>query len=411
MKKFMNWLSESFAPAADKLFSGPWLSGISGAMQKVIPFILTGSVIFFYNVFRDFLPMLPDLSPIISYSFGLLTLYLTFMVTNQLMEKLGQNDYSINSALLAIGVLIMVAKPTSDGPEAMSIFLGNLGPTSMGVGLVVGIFVATIFNFWGKINFLKESSVPDFMVHWINAIIPSLITLLVSAYLVIGLKIDILGSVLSVFKPIVGISQTLPGFILLCFIPVFFYSLGLSSWMFSAITTPIFLAGIQENVELVSKGLAATNIVSSESVYTLGFITMGGMGATLALNLLMVFSRSRELKTMGKVFIAPSIFNINEPIVYGAVAYNPLLMVPMWISSIVGPIYVWVLMQSGLLNIPSKVIQMAQIPAPVSSVVITGDIRAIVWWVILLMIYLMIWYPFFKSYEKIKIKDEKSEDI
>ena len=50
MKKLMDWLSESFAPNANKLFSKPWIAAISSAMQKVVPFILTGSLIYFYNV-------------------------------------------------------------------------------------------------------------------------------------------------------------------------------------------------------------------------------------------------------------------------------------------------------------------------------------------------------------------------
>ena len=64
--------------------------------------------------------------------------------------------------------------------------------------------------------------------------------------------------------------------------------LGISSWLFGAVTTPIFLAGIQENINLVAQGLPATNIATSETVFTAALITMGGMGATLALNVLTV---------------------------------------------------------------------------------------------------------------------------
>ena len=34
MKKLMDWLSESFAPNANKLFSKPWIAAISSAMQS-----------------------------------------------------------------------------------------------------------------------------------------------------------------------------------------------------------------------------------------------------------------------------------------------------------------------------------------------------------------------------------------
>ena len=41
MKKFMNWLSESFAPTMNKFFSKPWLAAVSSCMQKIIPGSLT----------------------------------------------------------------------------------------------------------------------------------------------------------------------------------------------------------------------------------------------------------------------------------------------------------------------------------------------------------------------------------
>ena len=53
-----------------------------------IPFILTGSVIYFYNVFKSFVPALPDLTPILTYSLALLQSLLQFMMGNQLMENL-----------------------------------------------------------------------------------------------------------------------------------------------------------------------------------------------------------------------------------------------------------------------------------------------------------------------------------
>lgn len=147
--------------------------------------------------------------------------------------------------------------------------------------------------------------------------------------------------------------------------------------------------------------------MTSESTFTLAFVTMGGMCATLGLNVLMCFSKSKQLKTLGRIFIAPSIFNINEPVMYGAsVVFNPLLMLPAWINSVVGPVYVWILMSTGLLNIPSKMIQVGQIPAPICSVMVTEDIRALLWWAILFVIYLAIWYPFFKAYEKQKLEEE-----
>lgn len=72
MKKLMDWLENSFVPKANKLFSYPWIAAFASTMQKIIPFILTGSCIYFYNVFVSFIPSLPDLSPILNFSFGII---------------------------------------------------------------------------------------------------------------------------------------------------------------------------------------------------------------------------------------------------------------------------------------------------------------------------------------------------
>lgn len=409
MKKLMDWLENSFVPKANKLFSYPWIAAFSSTMQKIIPFILTGSVIYFYNVFVSFFPALPDLSPILNFSFGIISLIVAFMMANQAMEKLNHPEYVINAGLASIGVFLMVAMPLGENADSISALMGNLGAAGIAVGLIVGLYTSLIFHLWGKLHFMRDSSIPDFVTAWINTIVPNLLTLGIMMILVNVLNLDIYSLVIAAFMPLANIGQTLPGFILICLIPAFFYTLGISSWTFNAVTTPIFMAGIQANVDAVAAGGVATNIVTSESVFTLAFITMGGMCATLGLNALMCFSKSRQLKTLGRVFIIPSIFNINEPIMYGGkVVMNPVLMIPAWINSIVGPIYVWVLMSTGLLNIPEKMIQVGQIPAPICSVMVTEDIRALLWWGVLFVIYLVIWYPFFKAYEKQKLAEEES---
>jgi PTS system cellobiose-specific IIC component len=381
-------------------------------MQKIIPFILTGSVIFLYNVVRSYITVLPDLGRIANFTFGMLGLLTAFMLANQAMEKLGRVNYTVNAGLTAIPVFLMFIKPMLGDDGMMTVEFGRLGPTGIIVGIIAGYLVAIIFNLVGKLNLLSESSLPDFVIGWVHNIIPIFLSIGLSALLSFKFNLDIFALILKAFSPIQSFGQTLPGFVLLIFIMTFFYTLGISHWLWNGIKTPIYMAGIAANVEAVSQGLAATNIATNEAVFTAGLITMGGMGATLTLNLLMAFSKSKGLKTIGRLTILPSVFNINEPLMYSApVVMNPLLMVPMWINSIVGPIVVWIAMRSGFLNIPSKMIQVGQIPAPLSSVMITEDLRAVIIYVILFVLYLAIWYPFFKVYEKQRMNEELAEEL
>ena len=176
--------------------------------------------------------------------------------------------------------------------------LGNVGPTGIAVGMICGLFVSLVFHLWAKLKFLENSSVPDFVVSWINVIIPNVIVLGITMVLVFNLGISVFDIIIGIFMPLAKVAQTLPGFILISLLYAFFYTLGL--------------------------------------------------------NVLMCFSKSTQLKMLGRVFIVPSIFNINEPLMFGApVVFNPLLMLPVWNNAILGPAYVWILMSTGLLKIPS----------------------------------------------------------
>lgn len=409
MKKFMNWLSNSFAPKMNEICSRPWIAAVSSSMQKIVPFILTGSLISFYDVFRSYIPALPNLGPINEYSFGLISLFLAFVVGQQCMEKLDKPLYTTNCGLVAVAVFLMFIMPMQDEAGNMVITSGRLGATGIAVGMFAGLFTSIIFNLYSKLHVLENSTaIPDFVSGWINNILPTLIALGISMVLTMKLHVDIFEFVVWVFSPLASFAQTLPGLILCCFIPVFLYSMGISSWLFGAVTTPIYLAGIQENIDRVAQGLEALNIATSETVFVTALITMGGMGATLGLNVLMLRSRSKKLKTMGKIFIGPSLFNINEPIVFGApIVFNPILMLPMWINAIVGPTIVYTIMRLGLLNIPCMLNYVGNVPVPISTVMITQDMRGILWAIVLFVVYLFIWYPFFKVYEKQCLEEEE----
>lgn len=411
MKKIMDWITNVFAVKMNKIVENPWIAAVASSMMKALPFILTGSLISFYNVFRSYISFLPDLGKVSDFSFGFISVFLSFLVANQVMEKKKLSRYTNVAGLISISVFIMFSMPQFNDNGTISLEFGRMGATGMLVAMLVGLFIGVVFNGYSKLHFLEDNTtIPDFVTEWINNIIPILITLLISYTIVFTLNFDVYSFILMLFAPLQNFGQTLPGFILICLIPAVLYTLGISNWLFYAASLPIFMAGIQGNIEAVNAGKEALNIVTSETVFTAALITMGGMGATLPLNVMMLKSKSNRIKTMGKIFIGPSIFNINEPVVFGCpIAYNPILMIPFWLTSIAGPIIVWLSMRLGFLNIPCRMIQIGQIPAPISSVMITEDLRAIVVYIILFVVYYIIWLPFFRVYEQQTIAEEKGE--
>ena len=58
-------------------------------------------------------------------------------------------------------------------------------------------------------------------------------------------------------------------------------------------------------------------------------MTIGGSGATLGLAFLAMTSKSKQIKTIGRLGVVPALFNINEPLIFGLpIMYNPTLLIP-----------------------------------------------------------------------------------
>ncbi len=261
MKIFMDWLANVFAPKAKKFTQMPAIAALSSAMQNLIPFILTGSVVFFYNVFRSYIPQLPDLTNISNYSFGMIGLVAAFMVGHQFMEKFRHPQYATTAGIVSICVLMMTLHPIGEKQGVYD--LGRVGPTGILIGVLFGVAIGVIFHFYSKLNFLKNSSLPDFVANWINNIIPIFISLALFATLIFAFKIDVFQVILNLFEPIQNFGQSLPGLILLVLIPAFFYSMGISTWLWTGLQNPIFIAGIAANALAVKNGGNAVNIVTN----------------------------------------------------------------------------------------------------------------------------------------------------
>lgn len=412
MSKIMDWLENKFAPAMSKITQNPWVSALSGSMMKILPIIMTGSLIFFYNVFRSWIPALPDLSGVLQFTFQLTSLILTFLVANQLMEKLGHARYVLNAGLTSIIVFLIAIKPTIGDDGIFSVEFGRFGPTGMFVALVVGILVSVVYHFYAKLHILEDSvTIPDFVCEWINQILPMFLCVLLGTIISSNLNIDIYQVISAVFSPLEHLGRTLPGLIIMMMAISFLYSMGISTWFLGTFTTPILMAGTAANLAQVAAGQTPTNIVCYETIYLLSLMTLGGQGCTLTLNVHMLLSKSKRLKSLGKVCIGPSIFNINEPVVFGApIVFNPILMLPMWINTLVSAVIIWFVMSWGWLDVPAASVTTGQIPAPIGYIIVTGDWRAIIFWVLIFVVTFLIWKPFFKVYEKQVMKEEAEEE-
>lgn len=398
MKRFMKWMTESFAPRLEAITNNIWIASIQEAIMVAIPMIFIGSIITLISILQDFIPGMPDLTPITTFSFGLLGLFIAFLTPYTVMEKKERHKIKLLAGMTGISLFLMLLNPVVNEDGTVQFILERFGPAGMVTALIVGVFIAVIMNVCAKFSFFKkDSSMPEFIMDWFDFLVPIAVIMGIGWVLVYQLHFDIFGLIVNVFEPINAMGQSLFGFILFNFIGVVLYSFGVSPWVLMPIWYAIWIPAIEENAALVAQGLDPVNINTFETFFS-GWLGIGGMGATLPLVIWFLFARAT---------IVPSLFNINEPVVYGApVAFNPLLMVPMWINGLVTPIIVYLALDMGFAQIPSKIFQLWYTPIGVSTYLMSG-FNGLILLAIVLLIVFAVWFPFFKLYDAQELKKEQ----
>ena len=411
MNKFMNYVEQHVAPLIRKIGQNIWISATQEAILAAVPATLVGSVATLISVFRGFgLSFLPDLSMLSSFSFGLFGLFLAYQLPCIIMEKKRHRKVARQARLAGLGLFLLLVYPSFNEEGNLVLTTANLGAGGMLNALVSGYITAIVFNIFVKHSLFKEdSALPSFIITWFDSIIPWTLCLLFGILLTFTLEFDLIEAIRALLLPISAFSQSFGGFILVVTLILFMYSFGISAWIIFPLLSLIWMEGQNANLALVAQGLPPTNVHTYE-VFQMCFI--GGQGATLALCLFMTFlAKSKRVKTVGRAALIPSIFNINEPIVYGApVAFNPTLMIPFWLAGLANCIIVWIAFSSGLCTVPVEPFRMTMpslLYAPLALKSISGLILHLVCFTATAVIY----YPFFKVYDKQCCEQDENKKI
>lgn len=405
MDKLIHWLESDFAPKLNKINHNVWVVTLKDSIMQTLPFILVGSVFCLLTIPGSVFGWSnwPNFWVPFGWTMGMLSLFVSFLIPFNLMEKKRLRKQRFIAALSSVVTFLIIISPQVIKDGTVGFNHSAMGAGGMFVAIVAGIFSGSVMQLCGKFSFFKDESViPDFVRAWFDAMLPVGIVISTAWVLVEILKIDIYNIVLSIFMPLASIIESPFGFIILMTIYVFLYSMGISSWVLTPITKPIFLAAITANaIE------GANNLVTSETIFS-AYLWIGGIGCTLPLVLMMLFSKSSKLKALGKACLVPALFNINEPVVFGVVAWNPIMMLPMWFTGIILPAIVWIFTKTiSFAPVPKIVFDLWYVPFPIATWMTTnGSLTAILLMCIVFIVAAAIWFPFFKTYEQQCLTEE-----
>lgn len=394
--KFLSWMENSVTPGLNKICANDYVASVQGSIMATLPMILLGSLTSLIDVFRNWFTFLPSISLLNTFSFGLMSLFMSFTVPLKIMEKKHNEKLKWGAGLSGIALYILITLPQIDAETGtINLLTDKVGTGGMLVSILSGVLVGFIFSFASKHSvFSKDTQIPDIVVNWTDTMIAAVICLGLGIVLY-TYQIDLYDFIRAAYSPVTNFAQTLPGMIIVSLAPAFLYTFGIT-WVLFPITWSIWMAGIDANI---AAGAAASNLCIMETYHGIMFI--GGTGATLMLNVMMLRSKSKRLKTMARVSIIPSIFNINEPLLFGApIVWNPPLMLGFIAQAAILPILLWAGFQTGLVPVPNEPMQLWYLPIYIQAFLATKSMAGVILCLILTVVSYFIWLPFYKIYER-----------
>lgn len=318
--------------------------------------------------------------------------------------------------------LIVAAPPTQVLEDLEGITAGryiniaNLGSGSLFGAIVTAIISVEIYRFFieKKITIKMPDGVPPEVTNSFVALIPGAVILIFFWVIRHMLGFDLNGFLSELLMPLKGIlaGNSLFGGLLTVFLICFFWVLGIHGpAIMGPVIRPFWDISIAENIDAFNAGANAHNM---PNIFTEQFLQwyvwIGGAGTTLALVVLFMFSKSKYLKSLGRLSILPGLFNINEPMIFGApIVMNPVLGIPFILAPLVTTTLSYVLTVSGLIPMMTARLPFA-IPSPIAAWMSTNwSVAAGVLVIANFLITLAIYYPFFKVFEKQQLAREAEE--
>ncbi|MED4920042.1 PTS cellobiose transporter subunit IIC [Weizmannia sp. CD-2023] len=414
---------EKIEAIAGAIGSQRHLRALRDGILLSMPLIIIGSFFLILgnlpiNGYTDWLAKIelaPVFNKIVNGSFGLMAIIAVFGIARSLADHYEVDGVSAGVVALASFVIVtpdVVAKTGSGIPYA---FVGSGG---LFVAILIGLISAEIFRFFVQKNFTIKmpEGVPVAVEKSFAALIPGFMVILVWSlvYLLLGLAgVDNIHTLLTgiLGKPLGALGSSLWGTLIIIALNSLFWFVGIhGANTINPVIQPIWLQNTDANRIAFQAGHALPHIVTNE--FMMNFVWMGGGGTTIGLVIcLWLFARSKNNKAMGSLSVAPGVFNINEPVLFGLpVVLNFKLLIPFVLTPMITAVITYFSMATGLVAKPAGIVVPWTMPPVISGYLATGGkISGAVIQLITLALSVGIYYPFVRSMDKAELRNEGDE--
>ncbi|MBL1229176.1 PTS sugar transporter subunit IIC [Enterococcus sp. BWB1-3] len=410
------FIRRTLVPVANKVDNNAYLTAIKKGMVVLTPALLLGSVAAIFPSIPEFINAAPVQNWFEQYgyifgllskvSLGLVGLYAVLAIAYFLSEQ--WKLYTIGSMILSAIGFLLVAMDVDEN--------GNIIPTYLdSKGLFAGIFIAIIcvkiYQFFTKHKLVIKmpEGVPDFVSSSFELITPTA-TIGVLFITVRAVTDALTGGVLlpqvimEFLAPAIGGLDSLGVIYFVLVLRLVFWFFGIHSAVLSPILSPIAVQYLSENIAAHEAGQPLTHVITGGTLSA--FANFTGSGVTMGLVIAMLVSKSLRYKKVGAVALLPSLFGINEPVLFGVpIILNPVLMIPFIFGGAFVGMIPMICMKLGWLNYP--IFDPPYVPVFMEGFLTGFDWRAIIIQLVQIGLSFALYLPFFKVLERQELEQEK----
>lgn len=412
MQKFMDWMERVIIPPLTKIGNQRHLVAIRNGLVITLPIIIGGSIFMIVGnipiaAWTNFIkPYQSYFDAAVTVTFGIISLLAAVGIGYELSKSYDLDPISGSGLALMAFVITQLT-------NKFAINVDGFGSSSLFTAILSGMISVEIYHFCVKRHWIIQlpKGVPSAVSNSFVSLIPAVIVLVLFWGVRVLLHFDINVFIQHLFSPLVFALNSLPGILIYTFLVSLLWCAGIHGDMtLEGVADPIFLQFIAANAVAHANGQTAPYITADG--FSFLFVNVGGTGATLTLVILMLFSKSKAYKQLGKVAFPSALFEINEPVLFGfPVVMNPIMMIPFIIIPQILATSTYLLMSFGLVARPIIIVPWTM-PPIIGPLMATGwDWRAGVWSAVEIVLATAIYFPFFKVAEAQMLKDEEAEEL
>lgn len=350
---------------------------------------------------------------------GVMTLYVIYSLAMAYGERLGTNNR--NAAIISLASFIMIMPQTvstmveQDGEMVESavnaLKLDYLGGQGLFVGMIIALVVTRLYAWLSekKLTFKLPESVPPMVSESLSPVfVVTIIFLLVFAVRV-AFSFLPSGDLITFFittinAPLLGLSASPLSIILIMGLLAILWFFGIHNAVLQGPLGVISLTMVTGNIQAFAQGEPLPFLTTS--VVYLGMYAAGFRTTYL---LRMFKAKSAKFRELAKLCVVPSIFNIDEPFIFGMpVVLNPVFLIPQCFTQIIAGFVTWGLTFVLPLNNynPTFSLMPWTTPTFIKMPLAGGLSLAIIMIVCFAIAYLM-WMPFLKAADKKEYEEEQ----